>query len=92
MYCRTVRRVIDSDMWSMQGITHIPHFVRDVESEHHGGAQPRRSDNPILIERRDHAGHGGDAEPPIVEPPSPPAPESGEPIVSWSSPVEFFIG
>ena len=57
-YCRMVTRVIDEDMWSMRGITDVPHCARDVEGDRNAGMHPRRDEAPVLVSRYDHAGHG----------------------------------
>ena len=36
VYCRTVRRVIDDDRWSMQAVKEVSQSVKQVEFAHHG--------------------------------------------------------
>ena len=52
VYCRTVRRVIDSDRWSMQAIKDVSESVCQVERSQHGGTQPSSS-APVLVGWKD---------------------------------------
>ena len=85
-YCRTPKRVIDEDMWSMRGITDVPHCARDVEGDRNAGMHPGRGEAPVLVSRYDHAGHGGDSKPDDVEPPAPA--ESDRQTVQWAHPTQ----
>ena len=56
VYCRTVRRVQNDDMWSMHSIRKIPDCVRDFVSSKYPGAQPGRRAQPQLVPRNDSDG------------------------------------
>ena len=49
VYCRTIRRVIESDRWSMQAIKDVSQTVRQVECDRHRGAQPDNLSPPELV-------------------------------------------
>ena len=53
VYCRTIRRVIDTDRWSMQAIKEVSQTVREVECAHHGGSYPARLSTPVLVGWKD---------------------------------------
>ena len=92
VHCRTIRRVIDSDRWSMEAIREIIHTAGEVDADRHGGAMPNNKARTTFVQWGD-IGHGKDAPQDIPsgdaaqEEPGPEVAEQDE-----AGPMAFDIG
>ena len=93
VYCRTVRRVIDEDMWSMEGITRVAQTVRDVTTDRFGGAHPHRKSVPQMSDWSNRP--QDDSKQADAEQSAPAAPvnlEASPDVGDSGSPARFDIG